>query len=169
MTVGRAGETVPLQARPRVLAARSQPPPPGRSGRQTRTLDDAPPNRAQRFSSGAALRLNLAPVVRNFLVVQMPHPRYVGRVPLTLRPGYRLFLGLECLEDAIPLLLDDIVHDSGPFPSAFRTGLNVNCRHEFSPGKVLIDRARIAQSQGLQQWPESVAPPPALSSADRGG
>src|SRR5580704_846525 len=99
----------------------------------------------------------------------MPHPRYVGRVPLTLRPSYRLFLGLECLEDAIPLLLDDIVHDSGPFPSAFRTGLNVNCRHEFSPGKVLIDRARIAQSQGLQQWPESVAPLPALSSTDRGG
>ena len=53
-------------------------------------------------------------MVRYFLVVQVPDARYVGRVPLTLRPGYRLFLGLECLEDAIPLLLDHIILDSGP-------------------------------------------------------
>src|SRR5277367_2366660 len=62
--------------------------------------------------------LNRPPVVWDFLIVQMPDPRYVGRVPLTLRPGDRLCLGLECLEDAIPLFLDDIVHDSGPFPPA---------------------------------------------------
>ena len=63
--------------------------------------------------------LNRPPVVRDFLIVQMPDPRYVGRVPLTLRPGEGLCLGLECLEDAIPLFLDDIVHDSRPFPAAF--------------------------------------------------
>jgi hypothetical protein len=53
------------------------------------------------------LLLDRSPVVRNLLVVQMPDARYVGRVPLTLRPGDRLWLGLECLEDAIPLLLDE--------------------------------------------------------------
>jgi hypothetical protein len=77
--------------------------------------------------------LNRPPVVWDFLIVQMPDPRYVGRMPLTLRPGDGLCLGLECLEEAIPLFLDDIVHDSGPFPPAFGAGLNEDCRHDFSP------------------------------------
>src|SRR6476646_2518821 len=65
----------------------------------------------------------------------MPDARYVGRVPLTLRPGDGLCLGLECLEHAIPLFLDDIVHNSGPFPPAFGAGLNEDCRHVSSPPK----------------------------------
>ena len=73
--------------------------------------------------------LNRPPVVWDFLIVQMPDARYVGRVPLTLRPGDGLCLGLECLEHAIPLFLDDIVHNSGPFPPAFGAGLNEDCRH----------------------------------------
>jgi hypothetical protein len=67
--------------------------------------------------------LNRPPVVRNFLIVQMPDARYVGRVPLTLRLGDRLGLCLECLEDAIPMLLDDIVLDSAPIRPTFRAGL----------------------------------------------
>jgi hypothetical protein len=77
--------------------------------------------------------LNRPPVVWDFLIVQMPDPRYVGRMPLTLRPGDGLCLGLECLEEAIPLFLDDIVHDSGPFPPAFGAGLNEDCRHVSLP------------------------------------
>jgi hypothetical protein len=50
-------------------------------------------------------------VVRDILVVQVADARYVGRVPLTLRPGYRLFLVLEGFEDAVSLLLDDKVLD----------------------------------------------------------
>src|SRR5580692_11774088 len=77
--------------------------------------------------------LNRPPVVWDFLIVQMPDPRYVGRMPLTLRPGDGLCLGLECLQEAIPLFLDDIVHDSGPFPPAFGAGLNEDCRHVSLP------------------------------------
>src|SRR5580693_10486760 len=77
--------------------------------------------------------LNRSPVVWDFLIVQMPDARYVGRVPLTLRPGDGLCLGLECLEHAIPLFLDDIVYDSGPFPPAFGAGLNEDCRHVSLP------------------------------------
>jgi hypothetical protein len=44
----------------------------------------------------------------------MTDARYVGRMPLTLRPGYRLLLGFECFEDTIPFLLDNIVVDSAP-------------------------------------------------------
>src|SRR6478609_4689254 len=94
--------------------------------------------------------LNRPPVVRDFLIVQMPDTRYVGRVPLTLRPGDGLCLGLECLEHAIPLFLDDIVHNSGPFPPAFGAGLNEDCRHVSSP-RLLSIEASIAQSQRLQQ------------------
>ena len=73
-----------------------------------------------------------------------------GECPLTLRPGYRLFLGLECLEDAIPLLLDDIVHDSGPFPVvAFRTGLNVNfVVTSFLPAKFLLTERELHRARG---------------------
>jgi hypothetical protein len=39
----------------------------------------------------------------------------------------------ECLEDAIPLFLDDIVHDSRPFLTAFGAGLNEDCRHVSLP------------------------------------
>ena len=48
------------------------------------------------------------------------------------------------------MFLDDIVHDSGPFPPAFGAGLNEDCRHDFSPRSLSIE-ASIAQSQGLQQ------------------
>jgi hypothetical protein len=75
----------------------------------------------------------------------MPDARYVGRVPLTLRTGDRLGLGLECLEDAIPLLLDDIALDSAPFLQAFRAGLNVDCRPDLSPpAKLLLAAAFFA-------------------------
>src|SRR5271155_4949781 len=80
----------------------------------------------------------------------MPDPRYVGRVTLTLCPGDRLWLGREYLEDAIPLFLDDIVHDSGPFPPAFRAGFNEDCRHVSLPD-CCRSRRSIAQSQRLQQ------------------
>jgi hypothetical protein len=65
-----------------------------------------------------------APAIRRHL--------HDGRI-LNRPPGDRLCLGLECLEDAIPLFLDDIVHDSGPFPPAFRAGLNEDCRHVSLP------------------------------------
>jgi hypothetical protein len=65
------------------------------------------------------LLLDRSPVVRNLIVVQMLDARHVGRVPLTLRPGDRLCLGLECLEDAIPLLLEDVVLDGSPLLPAF--------------------------------------------------
>ena len=55
-----------------------------------------------------ASELNQVAVGRDFLIVQTPEVRYAGRVPLTLRPGDRFGLGLQCRQDAIPLLLDDI-------------------------------------------------------------
>ena len=72
-------------------------------------------------------------------------------VALALRQDYRLSLRLKCLEDAIPLLLDDIVLDSAPFRPTFRPGLYEDCRHDFSPLQLLSIEASIAQSQGLQQ------------------
>jgi hypothetical protein len=88
-------------------------------------------------------------VVRDFLIVQMPDPRYVGRVPLTLRPRDRLSLGLECFEDAVPSLLDDIILDIAPFRPTFRASLYEDCRHDFSP-QLLSIKASMAQSQRLQ-------------------
>jgi hypothetical protein len=38
-------------------------------------------------------------------------------MPLALRPGYRLRLGLERLQDAIAFLLDDKVLDWGYLPA----------------------------------------------------
>jgi hypothetical protein len=78
-------------------------------------------------------RLNRPPAVGNLLVVQMPDARYVGRVAVTLRPGYRLFLGLERFEDAVTFLLDDIVLDSTTLLPAFVAGLDADFRHVFSP------------------------------------
>ena len=114
-----------------------------------------------------ATPLNRPPVVWDFLIVQMPDPRYVGRVPLTLRPGDGLCLGLECLEDAIPLFLDDIVHDSGPFPPAFGAGLNEDCRHVSLPDCCRSRRAlhKAKGSNSCERPPGglSVPPGPALT------
>jgi hypothetical protein len=39
-------------------------------------------------------------------------------------------LGLECLENAFPFLLDNKVLDGGPFRPAFGAGLNEDFRHD---------------------------------------
>jgi hypothetical protein len=85
-----------------------------RAGGDDRGADRSADGRAPQHQSRNPA-LNRPPVVRDFLIVQMPDTRYVGRVPLTLRPGDGLCLTLECFEHAIPLFLDDIVHNSGPF------------------------------------------------------
>ena len=61
-------------------------------------------------------------MVRYVFVVLVPDARYVGRVPFLLSPVYGLFLGLECFQDATPLLLDNKVFDGGPFWPPFWRG-----------------------------------------------
>jgi hypothetical protein len=70
----------PVPARPRAGAG-------GRRGRLRR-----PQIVRSALSSAAASRLNLSPVVRFVLVVQVPDPSHMGRVPGALRPNYRLLL-----------------------------------------------------------------------------
>jgi hypothetical protein len=71
--------------------------PPQRQGKQP--ISTQMSARYLLHAAGGSVRhrrmLNRPPVVRDFLIVQMPDPRYVGRVPLTLRPRDRLSLGLE--------------------------------------------------------------------------
>jgi hypothetical protein len=58
-------------------------------------------------------------------------------VPLTLCPGYLLFLGLEGFEDAIPFLLDDIVLDSAPRRPPFGPASMKTFVMFFSPNELL--------------------------------
>jgi hypothetical protein len=58
-------------------------------------------------------------VVREVVIVQMPDVRYLGERPSLFAQGIAIGLGLECLQDAIPLLLDDLALDGSPVPPAF--------------------------------------------------
>jgi hypothetical protein len=80
----------------------------------------------------------------------MPDARYMGRVPLTLRPGDSLCLGLECLEHAIPLFLDDIVSTIA-VPSRRPLGRASMKTVIMFLSPIVSIEASIAQSQRLQQ------------------
>jgi hypothetical protein len=73
-----------------------------------------------------------SPVVGLVLLVQVPHPGDVGRVAFLFRPGDRFVLSLERREDAVGVILDDVVVDGAALLAAFGPRFDVNDAHGVS-------------------------------------
>ena len=72
------------------------------------------------------------PVVWVFLVVQVPNPRDMRRVPVGLRPVDRFLLRAGGLQDVVSVILDDVVIDTRALRSLLWPRLNVDFRYDIS-------------------------------------
>jgi hypothetical protein len=70
-------------------------------------------------------------MVRVFLIVEMPHASYKGRVAFAFRPVYRFLLSPKSGELMVGVIFDDVVLDGRTFGSAFRPRFNINVCHDF--------------------------------------
>jgi hypothetical protein len=76
--------------------------------------------------------LDRAPVIRSFLVVQVPHTSNMRRVTVCFRPIDCRFLSAKSAKPLIALGLDHIVIDSRPFWTALRPRFNVDGCHNLT-------------------------------------
>ena len=72
------------------------------------------------------------------LIVQVPDPSDVRRVPGPLRPFDCFVLGLEGLKDMIRMVFNDVVLDRTAFRSSLRSRLDKDARHFCLPPLLLL-------------------------------
>src|SRR5579863_5481891 len=96
--------------------------------------------------------LHCPPVVRSFLVVELPNASNMRHVPILLRPRDSFVLRLVRGEYVIRMILHHIVVNWIALGATFRTRFNVDVRHHGPPDCSLADlpwRARPIGPKGF--------------------
>jgi hypothetical protein len=97
-------------------------------------------------SSHRRARLDSPPVVRPFLVVEVPDAGDVRRVAIPLRPGDRFILPSARVKDVVGVIFDNVVIDAGAIGPTLRAGLNIYGCHAVSPLDLTITSKSVLDS-----------------------